>query len=153
MHVPLPPPPTITSVNQHQLQITGPSNTDDFTTTRGAVSMIQKGRSSNRSQKLISRQVNMAVLAPPPTIEYLNWSGQPIGFSIEDHPPQVPRPGHSAMVLPAVIDGYDVSRIFIDGGSSINLIYADTLRKMNISLANLAPIDTRFHGIPTERRR
>ena len=151
VHVPLPPPPAITSANQHQLQIAGPSNTDDFTTTRGAVSKIQKGRSSNRSQKLITRQVSMAVLAPPPTIEYLNWSGQPIGFSIEDHPPQVPRPGHSAMVLPAVIEGYDVSRIFIDGGSSINLIYADTLRKMNISLANLAPTDTRFHGITPEK--
>jgi hypothetical protein len=113
--------------------------------------MIQKGRSSNRSQKLISQQVNMAILEPPPTIEYLNWSGQPIGFSIEDHPPQVPKPGHSAMVLPAVIEGYDVSRIFIDGGSSINLIYADTLRKMNISLANLTPTDTRFHGITPEK--
>ena len=150
--MPLPPPPAITSANQHQLQIAGPPSTnDDFTPTRGAVSTIQKGGSSNRSQKLISRQVNMAVLAPPPTIEYLNWSGQPIGFSIEDHPPQVPRPGHSAMVLPAVIEGYDVSRIFIDGGSSINLIYADTLRKMNISLANLAPTDTRFHGITPEK--
>jgi hypothetical protein len=54
------------------------------------------------------------------------------------------------MVLPAVIEGYDVSRIFIDGGSSINLIYA-TLRKINISLANLAPTDTRFHGIAPEK--
>jgi hypothetical protein len=95
--------------------------------------MIQKHRISNRSQKLISRQVYMAEKAPPPTTEYLNWSGQPIGFTIEDHPPQVPRPGHSAIILPAVIEGYDVSRIFIDGGSSLNLIYVDTLRKMNIS--------------------
>ena len=93
----------------------------------------------------------MVVTAPPPTTEYLNWSGQPIGFTIEDHPPQVPRPGHSAMILPAVIEGYDVSRIFIDGGSSLNLIYADTLRKMNISLANLTPTDTRFHGIASEK--
>ena len=55
------------------------------------------------------------------------------------------------MILPAVIEGYDVSRIFIDGGSSLNLIYADTLRKMNISLANLTPTDTRFHGIAPEK--
>jgi hypothetical protein len=113
--------------------------------------MIKKGRSSNRSQKVISRRVNMAVLAPPLTIEYLNWSGQPIGFSIEDHPPQVPQPIHSAMVLPAVIEEYDVSQIFIDGGSSIIVIYADTLRKMNISLANLMPTYTRCHGITPEK--
>jgi hypothetical protein len=55
------------------------------------------------------------------------------------------------MVLPAVIEGYDVSRIFIDGGSSINLIYVDTLRKINISLANLAPTDTRFHIITPKK--
>jgi hypothetical protein len=63
----------------------------------------------------------MEILAPTATAEYLNWLGQPIGFSIEDHPPQVPRPEHSAMVLPAVIEGYDVSRIFIDGGSYIRM--------------------------------
>jgi hypothetical protein len=55
------------------------------------------------------------------------------------------------MVLPADIEGYDVSRIFIDGGSSINLNYADMLRKMNISLANLEPTHTRFHGITPEK--
>ena len=55
------------------------------------------------------------------------------------------------MILPAVITGFEVSRIFIDGGSSLNLIYADTLRKMNISLANLTPTDTRFHGIAPEK--
>jgi hypothetical protein len=55
------------------------------------------------------------------------------------------------MVLPTVIEGYDVSGIFIDGESSINLIYADTLRNMNISLANLTPTDTCFHGITPEK--
>ena len=93
----------------------------------------------------------MAVLSPPPTVEYLNWSDQPIGYSRDDHPLQVPRPGHSALVLPAVIEGYEIPRVFIDGGSIINLIYADTLRKMHISLSNLMPTDTRFHGITPEK--
>ena len=55
------------------------------------------------------------------------------------------------MILPVVIAAFEVSRIFIDGGSSLNLIYADKLRKMNISLANLTPTDTRFHGIAPEK--
>jgi hypothetical protein len=55
------------------------------------------------------------------------------------------------MILPAVIAGFVVSRIFIDGGRSLNLMYADTLRKMNISPANLTPMDTRFHGITLEK--
>jgi hypothetical protein len=38
------------------------------------------------------------------------------------------------MVLKAPIGGYDISRIFMDAGSGINLIYAWTLWVMNISL-------------------
>lgn len=148
----LPPPPAVTSANQHQLQLAAPpSSNGDFIDTTRAVLMIQKGRPSNRAQKLISRQVYMVEKSPPSTVEYLNWSGQAIGFTQEDHPPQVPRQGQSAMILPAVIAGFEISRIFIDGGSSLNLIYADTLRKMNISLANLTPTDTRFHGIAPEK--
>ena len=79
--------------------------------------MIQKGRTSNRLQKLITRQVNLAVTAPPAAPEYLNWSEASITFDRSDHPPQVPRPGHSALVLDAQIGGYEMSKVFMDGGS------------------------------------
>jgi hypothetical protein len=35
----------------------------------------------------------------------------------------------------------------MDGGSSLNLIYADTLRKIKIPMNNLLPTETSFHGI------
>jgi hypothetical protein len=38
------------------------------------------------------------------------------------------------MVLKVQIRGYDVGRVFMDAGSGINLIYARTLKVMNISL-------------------
>jgi hypothetical protein len=64
----LPPPPAITSANQHQLQLAAPPGNDgDFIDTTGAVSMIQKCRPSNRAHKLISRQVFMAERSPPRT--------------------------------------------------------------------------------------
>src|SRR5664279_343930 len=109
--------------------------------------MIQKGRPSNRSQKLITRQVHLALVAPPAAPEYLRGSEQSITFSREDHPPRVPRPGHAALVLEAQIGGYNMSRIFMDGCSGINIIYASTLRKMNRLLDSLAPSETSFHGI------
>jgi hypothetical protein len=78
-----------TETSRSQLQITGPSNPNGgYTQSKGALQMIQKARPTNRVQKLITRQVNMAVLAPSPTVEYLNWSNQPIGFDRGDHPPQ-----------------------------------------------------------------
>ena len=109
--------------------------------------MIQKGRPPNRSQKLITRQVNLAETSPPATPEYLNWYEGSVTFSRADHPLRVPRPGHSVLVLEAQIGGYDMSRVFVDGGSGINIIFADTLRGMSRSLTNLGHSETSFHGI------
>jgi hypothetical protein len=78
--------------------------------------------------------VNLAISSPLATIEYLWWSEQTVGFNREDHPRKVPRLGHAPMVLKVQIGGYDVGRVFMDAGSGINLIYARTLKAMNISL-------------------
>jgi hypothetical protein len=63
--------------------------------------MIQPDPKSKKEQKSISRQVNLAISSPPATTEYLRWSDQTVGFSKEDHPRKVPRPGHAPMVLKA----------------------------------------------------
>jgi hypothetical protein len=51
------------------------------------------------------------------------------------------------LVLEAQIGGFTSKKVFMDGGSSLNLIYADTLRKIKILLNNLLPTETSFHGI------
>jgi hypothetical protein len=112
--------------------------------------MIQPVPKSKKEQKSISRQVNLAISSPPATTEYLRWSDQPVRFSRAYHPRKVPRPGHAPMVLKAQIGGYDIGRVFMDAGSGINLIYARTLRAMNISLESLKPTDCSFHGIVPE---
>ena len=109
--------------------------------------MIQRGSPYNRDQKQITKQVNLAVKAPPAIPNFLRSSHQSVAFSRHDHPPQVPRPGHSALVLDAQIGGFAMSRVFMDGGSGINIIFADTLRGMNILTTNLAPSVNTFHGI------
>jgi hypothetical protein len=109
--------------------------------------MIQPVPKSNKEEKSITRQVNLAVISPPASTEYLHWSEQPIEFSREDHPIAVPRPGNAPLVLKAQIGAYDVDRIFMDAGSGINLRYAKTLRAMHISLEFLKPTDCSFHGI------
>jgi hypothetical protein len=107
--------------------------------------MIQPVPKSNKEEKSISRQVNLAVTSPPAITEYLHWSEQPIEFNREDHPIIVPRPGNAPLVLKAQIGAYDVDRIFMDTGSGINLIYAKMLRAMHISLEFLKPTDCSFH--------
>jgi hypothetical protein len=120
--------------------------TEAYTPPRGSM-MIHKGCTSKRGQKAASRQAYLATNEPPATPEYLNWSEGDVRFSRADHPPKVPRPGHSALVVSAQIGGYNVSRVFMDGGSGINIIFADTLRRMQVLLENLLYTDTTFHGI------
>jgi hypothetical protein len=123
-------------------------NDGGYIPSKGHISeMIQPVPKSNKEQKSISRQVNLAITSPPVYIEYLHWSEQPIEFNREDHPITVPRPGNAPLVLKAHIGGYDIDRVFMEADSGINLIYAKTLRAMHISLKFLKPIDCSFHGI------
>jgi hypothetical protein len=109
--------------------------------------MIQRGRPTNKVQRKRAREVFHAEHAPPAMPEYLNWSEHPIGFNRSDHPPKIPRPGHHALVLEAQIRGFTSKKVLMDGGSSLNLIYADTLWKIKIPMDNLLPTETSFHGI------
>jgi hypothetical protein len=94
--------------------------------------MIQPVPKSNKEEKSITRQVNLAVMSPPATTEYLHWSKQPIEFSRDDHPITIHWPGNAPLVLKAQIGTYDVDRVFMDAGSGINLIYAKTLQTTHI---------------------
>jgi hypothetical protein len=133
--------------NQDQLN-RGRDNDGGYVPSKGHITaMIQPMPKSNKEEKSITRQVNLAVTSPPATTEYLQWSEQPIEFSRDDHPITVPRPGYAPLVLKAQIGTYDVDRVFMDAGSGINLIYAKTLRAMHISLEFLKPTDCSFHGI------
>jgi hypothetical protein len=126
----------------------GNNNEGGYIPSKGHITaMIQPIPKSNKEEKSISHQVNLAVTSPPVTTKYLHLSEQPIEFNREDHPITVPRPGNAPLVLKAQIGGYDVERVFMNAGSGINLIYAKTLQAMHISLEFLKPTDCSFHGI------
>jgi hypothetical protein len=126
----------------------GHNDGEGYVPSKGHITaMIQPVPKSNKEEKSITRQVNLAINSPPATTEYLHWSEQPIEFSRDDHPIIVPRPGNAPLVLKAQIGTYDVDRIFMDAGSGINLIYAKTLRAMHILLEFLKPTNCSFHGI------
>jgi hypothetical protein len=109
--------------------------------------MIQRGRPTNRIQRKRGREVFQAEHALLASPDYLNWSEQPIGFDRSDHPLKIPRPGHQALVLEAQIGGFTSKKVFMDGGSNLNLIYADMLWKIKIPMTDLLPSETSFHGI------
>ena len=51
------------------------------------------------------------------------------------------------MVLDPIINGYHLTRVLMDGGSSLNLIYQDTVRKMGIDPTRISQSNTTFKGV------
>jgi hypothetical protein len=69
---------------------------------------------------------------------YVQQSGSP-----DDNP----KPGHAALVVEAQIRGFKMSKVFMDGGSGLNLIFVDTIKSMGVTMRMLEETDTCFHGI------
>ena len=51
------------------------------------------------------------------------------------------------MVLDPITDGFHLTRVLMDGGSNLNLIYSDTVRKMGIDPSRIKPSKTTFKGV------
>ena len=76
--------------------------------------------------------------------------GSPDHLDSEDHPAVMPSLGGYALVLnPTIVARRTCkfSRVLIDGGSSINILYRDTMTKLGLKAEDLEPTQTVFHGI------
>ena len=78
---------------------------------------------SKHDQKVRKRAINSVEPAVPC---YLRWSELPIIWSREDHPPRVHNPGQLALVVAPQVGGYKFTKVLMDGGSSINILYYET---------------------------
>src|SRR3954470_19757391 len=90
-------------------------------------------------------RILMATLPPVP--QYLRWSEVPITSDRKDHPDLIPTENQYAMVINPLIDCNEFTKCMVDSGSSINIIYLDTLQKMNLKEANLRRTNTIFYGL------
>jgi hypothetical protein len=78
----------------------------------------------------------------------LRWSEVPISFSRDDQWTSFSEPGKFPLVLDPVVAEVRLTRVLIDGGSGLNLIFASTLRKMGLDLTDmLIPSKSPFYGI------
>jgi len=75
------------------------------------------------------------------------WSSCPITFDRRDHPTSIRHGGLAALVLDPIIDGFHLTRVLMDGGSNLNLLYQDTVRKMGIDPSRIKPAKTTFKGV------
>ena len=75
------------------------------------------------------------------------WSAYPITFHRRDHPTSIRHGSSAALVLDPIIDGFHLTQVLMDGGSSLNLLYQDTVRKMGIDPSRIKPSKTTFKGV------
>jgi hypothetical protein len=64
----------------------------------------------------------------------------------------VPSPGKYPLVVDPVIGNVRLTKVLIDGGSSINIIYAKTLGLLQINLSTIRAGAAPFHGIIPGKR-
>ena len=50
-------------------------------------------------------------------------------------------------MLDPIINGHHLTQVLMDGGSSLNLIYQDTVRKMGIDPTRINQSNTTFKGV------
>jgi hypothetical protein len=91
---------------------------------------------SSRQRKRERHEVLAAEKAPP---SFLDWSEDAITFNREDHPNRIPNPGQYPLVVDPVVGNVRFSKVLMDGGSSLNILYAHTLRLLGIGLDQLRP--------------
>jgi hypothetical protein len=109
----------------------------------------QVANASARHRKQERREVCSVKVAAP---VYLDWSDKPITFDQGDHPDRVPSLGKYPLVVDPVIGNVRLTKVLMDGGSSINIIYAEILGLLQIDLSSIRTGATPFHGIIPGKR-
>ena len=86
-------------------------------------------------------------MVAPAMPRYLKWSKTPITFDQSDHPPHIATPGQQALVVDPVVGGTRLTKVLMDGGSGLNILYAETVRGMAIPMSKLSESNMIFHEV------
>ena len=86
-------------------------------------------------------------MVAPATPSYLKWSQTAITFDQSDHPARIATPGRQALVVDPVVEGTRLTKVLMDGGSGLNILYAETLKGMGIPMSKLSECNMSFHGV------
>jgi hypothetical protein len=104
----------------------------------------------SNSRRMRERHEVLAAEKAPPS--FLDWSEDAITLSRVDPPNRTPNPGQYPLVVDPVIGNTRFSKVLMDGGNSLNILYVHTLRLLGIGLDQLRPSTTLSHGVAPGKR-
>jgi hypothetical protein len=131
----LPPPPEIGNPN-------GP-----FQQAKRWINMIVGGLKSSSSRRRYRKDNHEVQLIHTKPSQPLRWSEQPITFSRADHWVHIQDLGSYPLVVEPIVEGAMLPQTLIDGGSGLNIILVDTLKKMDFDFKRLTECDEPFFAI------
>ena len=79
------------------------------------------------------------------------WNDTTITFNADDEPRARSVRAPAALVLNPIVDGFRLTKVLMDGGSGLNLIYENTLNKMQVDRSRIEQSNTTFRGIIPSR--
>jgi hypothetical protein len=129
-------------------------NTEDkgFQQRKGMVAIIFSRILGSRSKHQDKLALCSIMAAEPAVPRYLIWSQYPIQFSREYQWTSVGNVGLYPLVLDPTIAGMTVTRVLIDGGAGLNIIFLETLKKMGLDFVGLiTPIGIPFYRIVPDK--
>ena len=103
-----------------------------------------KAYDCKRRQKITCREVYVTELATP---AFLRWLESAITFDWTDHLKSVPQLGRYPLMVDPIIGTKRLTKVLMDGGSGLNIMYAETLDAMGINQERILPTGVPFHGI------
>ncbi|KAF8730537.1 hypothetical protein HU200_016953 [Digitaria exilis] len=103
-----------------------------------------EAQASKRHTKLMERDMFAVHLTHQ---EFLRWSEAAITFDRSDHPRYVPHPGKFPLVVASIIGKKRVSKVLMDGGSSLNILYGSTLDALGVPRSHVRPERAPFYGV------
>jgi len=72
------------------------------------------------------------------------WSHQEISFNRQDQWAAIPELGRFPLILDLCINSVRFELVLVDGGSSIDILFRNSLPALKLTLAQLKPYDAQF---------
>jgi hypothetical protein len=125
----------------------GGNPNDAFQKANREINFIVGGRQAikrNRQTRSNAREIGHVNTENP---RPLRWSEFPITFSRKDHWVHIPDPETYPLVVNPIVNSAWLPKTLIDGGSSLNIIFIETLHKMEFDFSKMTACDEPFYGV------
>ena len=99
---------------------------------------------SKRQHKVHYKEPCVAETVIP---SFLRWSESPITLDQRDHFSHGARQGRYLLVVDPIVRKKRLTKVLMDGGSGLNILYVDTLDAIRIPWIELRLVNSPFHGV------